>query len=413
MKISYNAGSKFVATVKAVRSEGVYMKMPKGRGAGVVPSSCWGDGEERKAALAAINPGDRMQVVVVKYIPLSATLSLAPVADCTRSKSCKEKDIQCKPQFKPEAPGTVVLVDVANLLGRIGPEDAANRLRVINDSLVGLGYSVALFLESRTFTWLKCNQKSDEKVGALRQFVRSGGVSLVNGEADLAILQCARQIPDSICVTNDKFKDYKEQFGDIVGTSRVHGFSWVKIGGHLFLTIEGLASAIKIRLEVESAVSSEECGSFDDGADNGARNFRPDAPAGNGAVLELGRLLLEKGDTKKAFDCFEKVARKGDPEGYLAMANAYQMGEGVKKDGKKANKYAGLAEKLEKKMREDERRQARRWSMSRDGVISHRRAHMSIRKATRFRLAFFGEMHDTISKYQAVNHPLCQRHCAA
>lgn len=413
MKICYKAGTKFVATIKAVHSEGVYIEMPKGRGAGVIPSSYWGNVEKRKAAMAAIHPGDKMEVVVRKYIPLSVTLSLAPVTPCVKIKPRHSVDVHHKPQCKLAVPGTVFLVDVANLLGRIGPEDAANRLRTINDSLISLGHSVALFLEYRTFAWLRCNQESEEKVNALRQFVKSGGVSLVKDEADLAILQCARQIPGSICVTNDKFKDYEEQFGDIVGTSRVHSFSWVKIDDHLFLSIEGLASAIKIRSEVESGVSSEECASFDDSADLETRKIRPDAPAGNGAVLELGHLLLAKGDTKKAFECFEKVARKGDAEGYLAMANAYQTGEGVKKDGKKADKYAKLAVKLEKKKREDERRQERKWSMSREVTIPYRRTHMSLRKTTQIDLAFFGEVHNAISEYLGVNRSAGHRHRAA
>ena len=220
--VTFKVGAKFTATVKAVHDSGVNIVMPDGKGAGVILPKCWGEGARRRAALAAIKPGDELLVTVVKFYPQSMTLLLALNGGKTKSKPI---NIQRKPDYTLVALGTTLLVDGANIIGKLGVNDAMNILRTIRTEIESRGYKAIIFLEHRAYTWLKCNQGSDEKRSALVRFVEKGGVSLVNGEADLVILQCARQIPGSVCLSDDGFSDYRNVFGDIVGTSRVRRFT--------------------------------------------------------------------------------------------------------------------------------------------------------------------------------------------
>ena len=390
--IKFKVGAKFVATVKAVHEAGVNIVMPGGKGSGVILPTCWGEGARRRAALAAIKPGDKFPVTVVKFHPQAMTLLLA-LDGCNKkvksgcntksktggnAKAKREKSvianpkpvgIQRKPDYTLIAPGTTLLVDGANLIGKCGADDSVNILRTIRAEIESRGYKATLFLDYRTYSWLKHNQETEEKRSALGQFVEKGGVSLVNGEADLVILQCARQISETICISDDGFLDYHNVFGDIVGTSRVRRFTWTDIGGRRFLSIDGFADAIEIRQEEEAEVSAEK------GA--ATRHLRPDAPRGRDAVLALGDALLAKGKAKRAFACFGRAVRKGSAEGYRAMARAYEAGDGVEKDAKKAAKFSKLAVKVERKARDCRRRLARKYAMVRDGAFAVMHDHMS------------------------------------
>ena len=389
--IKFKVGAKFVVTVKAVHESGVNIVMPDGKGSGVILPTCWGEGARRRAALAAIKPGDELPVTVVKFYPQTTTLLLALTGGKTKAKQGKaakakvvgnakvkrEKSvianpkpvgIQRKPDYTLIAPGTTLLVDGANLIGKCGADDSVNILRTVRAEIESRGYKTTLFLDYRTYSWLKHNQETEEKRSALVQFVEKGGVSLVNGEADLVILQCARQISETICISDDGFLDYHNVFGDIVGTPRVRRFTWTDIGGRHFLSIDGFADAIEIRQEEEAEVPVEKAAE---------RHLRPNAPQGNDAVLALGGTLLAKGKAKRAFACFGRAVRKGSAEGYRAMAQAYEAGDGVEKDAKKAAKFSKLAVKMERKARDCRRRLARKYAMVRDGAFAVMHDHMS------------------------------------
>ena len=204
-------------------------------------------------------------------------------------------------------------------------------------------------------------------------------MSLVNGEADLVILQCARQIPETICISDDGFLDYHNVFGDIVGTPRVRRFTWTEISGRRLLSIDGFADAIAISQEKALEVPAEKVEEAEAPLEKRAatRHLRPDASCGHDAVLELGNSMLAKGDAKKAFDCFDLAVRKGSSGGYRAMARAYEAGDGVEKDAKKAAKYLRLAVKMERKVRDSRRRLARKYAMVRDGAFAVTHDHMS------------------------------------
>lgn len=389
-KVTFKVGARFTATVKAVHESGVNIVMPDDKGTGVILPKCWGDGARRQTALAAIKPGDEFPVTVVKLYPQTATLLLALDGSNAKAKfgyaakgagnakakqrkaaiaNPKPAGIQRKPDYTLIAPGTTLLVDGANLIGKRGADDSVNILRTVRAKIESRGYKVALFLDYRTYSWLKHNQESEEKLSALVQFVEKGGVSLVNGEADLVILQCARQIPETICISDDGFLDYHSAFGDIVGTPRVRRFTWIEIGGRRLLSIDGFADAIEISQEMSLEVPAEKRAAV--------RHLRPDAPCGHDVVLARGSTMLAKGDAKKAFDCFDLAVRKGVPDGFRAMARAYETGDGVEKDAKKAAKFSKLAVKMERKARDCQRRLARKFAMVRDGAFAVTHNHMS------------------------------------
>ena len=396
--VTFKVGAKFTATVKAVHEAGVNIIMPDDKGSGVILPKCWGDGARRRAALAALKPGDELPVTVVKFYPQTMTLLLAldggnakaKFRHATKAKvggkakakqrnsgvaSPKPVGVQRKPDYTLIPPGTTLLVDGANIIGKLEADVSVNILRTIRAEIESRGYKVAIFLEHRAYTWLKSHQESEKKMSALVQFVENGGVSLVNGEADLVILQCARQIPGAVCLSDDMFTDYRNVFGDIVGTPRVRRFTWIEIGGRRLLSIDGFADAIEIcqAEEVDAPVEKESPVE----ESSATRHLRPDAPSGHGAVLALGNSMLAKGNAKKAFDCFGRVVRKGSAEGYRAMARAYETGDGVEKDAKKAEKFSKLAVKMERKSRDCQRRLARKYAMMRDGAFAVMRDHMS------------------------------------
>lgn len=367
--VSFKVGARFTATVKAVHESGVNIVMPGEKGSGLISPKCWGEGARRRAALAAIKPGDKLPVTVVKFYPQTTMLLLA--LDNSQRKR--------KPDYALIAPGTTLLVDGANVIGKLGTDDSANIIRTIRAELESRGFKAVVFLEHRAYTFLKCNQESEAKKDEFVQLVENGGVSLVNGEADLVILQCARQIPGAVAVSDDTFADYRNVFGDIVSTPRVRRFTWTEIAGRRFLSIDGLADAIEIRkAEVPvTAVEVEESPETPVEKSAATRHLRPDAPCGRDAVLALGSTMLAKGDAKKAFDCFDLAVRKGSPDGYRAMAYAYESGDGVVKDAKRAEKFSKLAEKLERKARDRQRRIARKFAMVRDGAFAMTHDHMS------------------------------------
>jgi len=401
-KVTCKVGARFTATVKAVHESGVNIVMPDDKGSGVILPKCWGDGARRQTALAAIKPGDELPVTVVKFHPQAMTLLLvlnggkkkAKPGNGTKAKTgCNAKakprkavvanpkpaGIQRKPDYSIIAPGTTLLVDGANLIGKLGADDSVNILRTVRAEIESRGYKAVLFLDYRAYSWLKHNQESEEKLSALVQFVEKGGVSLVNGEADLVILQCARQIPETICISDDGFLDYHSAFGDIVGTPRVRRFTWIEIGGRRLLSIDGFADAIEINKEKALEVPVEKVEEAEASVEKRAatRHLRPVVPCGRDAVLALGNSMLAKGDAKKAFDCFDLAVRKGSSDGYRAMARAYEAGDGVEKDAKKAVKFSKLAVKMERKARDCQRRLARKFAMVRDGAFAVTHDHMS------------------------------------
>lgn len=264
-EIKFRRGDRFVATIKSVRIEGVYIEMPGGVGEGVVSARCWGNGKKRKVAMALLKPGDKISVVVKWFYPQTKILSLVLPNDGTTSKLAQTK-VQMphnasgknrpsrKPTYHPIAPGAVLLIDTANLFGAIGHDNAAHNLECILQKLQEWGYGVVFFMERRTQTWCVCQQDSPSAAGAFMDFCAKSNVTLVDGESDLAMLQVARSVDNAVCCSRDRFKDYADAYSDIVNGPRKRSFSSVQINKKKCLSIEGVPAAIVLEMPREAPV---------------------------------------------------------------------------------------------------------------------------------------------------------------
>ena len=279
----FKPGDAYCATVIAVRESGVNVRMPADKGSGMVSTRCWGAGAARAQALAKVKVGDRLDVIVKSYDRNTMTLSLVlkgferllkPVAKPAARPAKKRRpeaakmavpvrshDVARKPSYHPLAKGTTLLLDTANLIGKLGPEHAAARLAAIVSTLEERGYKALLFWEYRSLGWTLGHQVSIGDAAALEEFAHGKDVSLVREESDLALLQAAQALPDSIIVTGDRLADYADAFPGIVATSRHRSFSVVRVDGRALLTIYGLKDAIVITdpvaAEPEGATEAE------------------------------------------------------------------------------------------------------------------------------------------------------------
>lgn len=364
-------GARYIAKIKDVRREAVEVFMPDDRGCGLISVRCWGTGERRDAAMAALSVGDTLEVVVRSYDSKTRSLSLV-LPECEKSMSDllkddgpaprKPKQAKCaknnahatgvrharKPDYSLIQKGVTFLVDTSNLFGVIGPKQAAHKLSVIEDALVKCGYKVFFFIEYRTISWLRGNQDMESEVAALEAFCSKQNVSKVSGEADLPILQAAKVIPDSVIVSRDHFDDYRKVYPEIVGSDRHRSCSSVEIVGKTLLTIPGLSDAIVIEPEPDEEILV---------CDDRPALKKPIAPLCDlrKGLLGTGDAYRAKGDLEKAVACYDKAARKV-PSVYFEIAEIIAD----KYHGNQAaQKYAKLGERDAKKARQCAMRKAR------------------------------------------------------
>lgn len=367
----FKRGERYLAKVKDVRREDVEVFMPDDMGCGLISVRCWGTGERRDAALAALSVGDTLEVVVRSYDSKTRSLSLV-LPECEKSMSDllkddgpaprKPKQAKCaknnahatgvrharKPDYSLIQKGVTFLVDTSNLFGVIGPKQAAHKLSVIEDALVKCGYKVFFFIEYRTISWLRGNQDMESEVAALEAFCSKQNVSKVSGEADLPILQAAKVIPDSVIVSRDHFDDYRKVYPEIVGSDRHRSCSSVEIVGKTLLTIPGLSDAIVIEPEPDEEILV---------CDDRPAPKKPIAPMCDlrKGLLGAGDACRAKGDLEKAIVCYRRVAHKV-PSAYLDIAEIYAD----KYLGNQAEqKYAKLGERDAKKACQRAMRKAR------------------------------------------------------
>jgi hypothetical protein len=348
-------GQKFLAVVRAVRNEGVYVEMPDGRGSATITPRCWGDGEARMNALSSIRTGDEFEVVVRSIDIRTRTLSLVLVgcedsihqtkkANTMPNAAANVPHWTCKPHkpdFQPIPDGTVFLWDVANLFGKIGPGDAAWKLDSIARSLEAQGYRSLFFIERRSLTWAMHNQLSASDAAALDEHAHRDDFSIVadggmgrKDEADCAILQVAEAIPNAVCVSHDHYGDYAKAHSGIVGTDRVRSFTVTRLDDTLFISINGLKCAIVVETKREETVCDSEMASVREAisasvADVGVEGCHR-------GLLAVADEYMRRGDAKNAERVYAKVAKK-NPAAYLAMADMYREGVGVRPDVKKAS----------------------------------------------------------------------------
>ena len=380
----FKPGDAYCATVIAVCESGVNVRMPADKGSGMISTRCWGSGAARAQALAKVKVGDRLDVIVKSYDRSTMTLSLVlkgfeqllkPVAKPAVRPAKKRRpeaakiavpvrshDVARKPTYRPLAKGTTLLLDTANLIGKLGPEHAAARLWVIVRTLEERGYKALLFWEYRSLGWTLGHQVSIGDAAALEEFAHGKDVSLVREESDLALLQAAQALPDSIIVTGDRLADYADAFPGIVATSRHRSFSVVRVDGRALLTIYGLKDAIVITDPV-AAETVEEPESVDwelevDQEVLQRRAVRPQVESCRHGLLGVADGCLHHGEVQRALALLGRVARKL-PKIYREMADIFVDDAASPDNVRFAARYDRLADRLEKAQRERSRRKRR------------------------------------------------------
>lgn len=282
--------------------------------------------------------------------------------------------------------GTTLLVDTANMVGKLGPEHAADRLMAIATALNERGYRTCFYWERRSFDWARRKQADAKEAAALRSFVCRKDVSLVGEESDVAMLQAARTIADSVIVTQDRLRDYAAVYPDIVATARHRAYSLATVGGRTLLTIYGLQEAIEIPMKAEAPVSEKPtAGSgpavVDEAVVDGpceqdedavrCRAERPVCVPGRQGLLGVADACLARGDSQRAFALIGQVARR-QPVFYREIADAFANGRGVPPDAWMASHYDRLADLREKAQVELRRRNQRRAAEQRRELMALR-----------------------------------------
>lgn len=380
----FKPGDAYRATVTAVRESGVNVRMPADKGSCMVSTRCWGSGAARAQALAKVKVGDRLDVIVKSYDRNTKTLSLVlkgfenllkPAAKPAVRPAKKRRpeaakiavpvrshDIARKPSYHPLAKGTTLLLDTANLIGKLGPEHAAARLAAIVSTLEERGYKALLFWEYRSLGWTLGHQVSIGDAAALEEFAHGKDVSLVREESDLALLQAVQALPDSIIVTGDRLADYADAFPGIVATSRHRSFSVVRVDGRALLTIYGLKDAIVITDPVAAETAEEpESVDWELEADQEVlqrRAARPQVESCRHGLLGVADGCLHHGDVQRALALLGRVARKL-PKIYREMADIFEADDASPDSTRVAARYDRLADRLEKAQRERSRRKRR------------------------------------------------------
>lgn len=258
-----------------------------------------------------------------------------------------------KKSYRVVAPGTTWLFDGANLIGSAGPKHAEIVLTAIEKTLKERGYKVVLFLERRCLYWALRNQSSPAAQRRLKEYAKSGAIVLVDDESDLSLLQAARVIPGSVIVSHDHFSDYRTTFGDVLNTHRISGFSCVAEDDRLIVSISGLKDAIVVPLAKHDPETTDALDCATPPEMHVAKDVQPPAQVKTG-YLAWGEKYARNGDIKKAVFCFGRIVRRKDAEGYWALSGLYEG-----RDPKMSRKYAELAERLEKQVKEMRRRNMR------------------------------------------------------
>lgn len=259
-----------------------------------------------------------------------------------------------KPAYQLIPRGATLLIDTANVLGAMDPRHAAHKLETIETSLVSRGFKVAFFIENRALAWMCNQQETQAEMDALETFCQKSNVTRVFGEseADLVILQTARAIPNSVCVTRDRFRDYVKVYPEIVGTKRHRMCTAVPLDDKVLLTIDGLRDSIMIEHAASQMVTAAEMLPPEEKV---AAAFAKPSRKG---LLGVGDACRAKGNVAKAVALYGRVAKK-DPSVYFDMADLYSDDEGGEKNFRRAVKFTQLGLRNEKKIREHRLRRAR------------------------------------------------------
>ena len=359
--VSYSVGQTVTAAIKKVRIEGLVLNVAGIRSA-IMSTCAFGYGRSRVEAISQLRSGDQVIGRVVGYYPETSQMTLEFVS-FPKQNACKRKT-----DYKPIPQGTVFLWDVANLFGKIGPEDAAWRLGSIARSLETQGYRSLFFIERRSLTWAMHNQLSASDAAALDEFARRDDFSVVadggkgrRDEADCTILQVAEAIPNSVCVSHDHYGDYAKAHPGIVGTERVRSFTVSRLDGKLMISVSGLKRAIVVEPQSDEVVGDPQAATAQETI--GVSVAEAVVEERHTGLFAVADEYARRGDAKNAERVYSKVAKK-NPAAYEALADMYREGVGVSADLKKAVRYERLAIEIEKRNRERSIRECRRHALA-------------------------------------------------
>lgn len=322
-------GKVFSAVVTRVHNGGVSVKVLPAGISGIVKLSSFGETKElREATLAKVKIGHKLTVKVESYQP------------CMQQYVLTKVETPRKPMKHLLPAGTTIVVDSANVLGRVhevamevSPIEA---LRSLEEGLVSLGYKPIFFMEYGTYGWAMKTYAAHAE--AFDAFCKAK-VGLVCGEADEVLLQTAFSMPDAVILTNDRLRDYAEAYPEIVGTKRVCGYTVVG-GAYPVMAIQGVKELIPLQtLAEETGEATEE-----------------ELPPEIACIEER----LESPVTPRA--CCQKVAlhelrRKAsqhDATAFEALATYYAEGTCVKRNFRKSavlDRAAQEAKKREQQLR--------------------------------------------------------------
>ena len=342
---TFAPGQILSATVKRVDEAVAYFSV---RGASSVVLSANACEKGGAVAFSDLAVGQRVRVRAKAWYPQTRQIVLDGVEGSISSEKVQEAHANprpAKPEYEPLAKGTVVLVDGANLLGEFEPAEAANVLRSLSVGLKEQGYEAQIYLEHRARTFLIWHQGTEEAGEAFKALCRELDVVPVDREADLAILQTLSAIPNSVAVTNDRYRDYAKAFPELVGTPRLRQFTVACIGGKKLISVDGLARAITVA--APGGVAETDGAAVERTQE--ATALAEEAPSED---IGYGGVLLAQGQMRGAIRCFEKDAARKRPEGYAGLAEICVR----RGDVKKAAKYVALGEKLRRRLRDQKLR---------------------------------------------------------
>lgn len=265
----------------------------------------------------------------------------------------REQDGDGATDFSPIPCGTIFLFDGANLLGRTGGLHAAALFGGLSGELSSRGFQTLFFLERRALTWAICHQSSVSDSLALQEFSKRPDFIVIEeveggygtAEADAAILDFAEEVPNSLCVSGDRFRDYHELHPTLVGTTRVRSVDITSVsGGGMRVTVAGLEAPIYL---------SESCCSVRHHAAN-ARLFRAAERARRHGAVARARSLYA-------------LLAKSDPAAFSALAALFECLP-IPQNLKMASRYDSLAFRAIKRQEQTKRRSKRLRAAARRAV---------------------------------------------
>ena len=358
-------GQVLTAAVKRVDQASAYFTVKGACSVVVSAKSCEESGTIRFADLRV---GQTVRVRVKAWYPQTQQIVLSGVEEILTAGLPNKANIY-KHEFKPLKPsyetlpkGTVVLIDGANLLHKFEPAEAPKVLRSVVDGLKEQGYDARIYLEHRVWMFMCFHQGSEEASEKFKALCRELDVTIVGREADLAILQVLKTVPESVGLTNDRYSDYAKTFPDLVGTPRLRGFSVTKIDDLKLISVDGLSKAVKVEQTEQKVQEPEESIVQDPVVEEPVverpqpvRTFSNDV---KGGFCGYGNVLLAKGNVQGAIRCFKKGIARHQSEGYAGLAEiCHSQG-----DAKGAIKFTQLGEKLQRRLRDQKLRKRRLWA---------------------------------------------------